>query len=88
MKRILATLALVAALAAASVTITADEADANPALIFGVVAWKFVAIAATSLLVGGAIGASAARGPYVSPEGCPVHISRRDGHRYVRANCT
>jgi len=85
---------LALALTAGSFAIATTEAEASP-MIFGIAAWKAVTIVATSLFIGGVIGASAARNHQWSGDNrgwdnnrCPVHISARDGHRYVRANCT
>ena len=92
MRRIAATIGLVLALTTASISIGSSEAEANP-MILGIAAWKFVTIVAVSLVIGGAIGAHASAHNHLwasdgNMNGCPVHISAKDGHRYVRANCT
>lgn len=80
----------VAAVAFLGALFTATEqAQANPALIFGVVAWKVVALVSVGVL--GGILLSRTHGPAfaATPQTvlCPVH-HRADGTAFVRANCT
>lgn len=64
-----------------------EQADAHPALIFGIVAWKFVAIAATAVVTGIILDRAMSRNgnPYLVA--CPVH-RRWDGTTFTRRNCT
>lgn len=76
-------LSLMGATMAASV----ERAEAHPALIFGIVAWKVVALVASGVIAGVVLSNAAHAQPYAYAGGCVIHHHPSTGQPYVRADC-